>query len=68
MADCATESLFQFKGANLSRLGGGPILRDLEWTVRENETWALVGASGSGKTTLAETLFGRHRLVSGSLI
>jgi len=34
------------------RYGGRDILRDICWTVREGEHWALTGANGSGKSTL----------------
>ena len=31
---------------------GTQILRNVSWTVRENEQWALLGPNGAGKTTL----------------
>jgi iron complex transport system ATP-binding protein len=31
---------------------GTPILRDVSWTVRAGEHWALLGPNGSGKSTL----------------
>ncbi|MBQ7572043.1 MAG: ATP-binding cassette domain-containing protein [Bacteroidaceae bacterium] len=34
------------------RYGERTILRDLSWTVREGERWALSGRNGSGKSTL----------------
>lgn len=34
------------------RYGDRTILRDLTWTVRQGEHWALTGANGSGKSTL----------------
>lgn len=34
------------------RYGSRTILRDLNWTVREGERWALTGQNGSGKSTL----------------
>lgn len=34
------------------RYGEHTILRDLSWTVRRGEHWALEGANGSGKSTL----------------
>jgi molybdate transport system ATP-binding protein len=42
-------------------------LRGIDWTIREGETWAIVGPVGSGKTTLAETLCGRHSLAGGAI-
>lgn len=54
---------------------GTPVLRDLNWVIRENERWALLGPNGAGKTTLLSliladnpqayanniTLFGKRR-------
>lgn len=34
------------------RYGDRVILKDLNWTVREGECWALTGRNGSGKSTL----------------
>src|SRR3989338_4454666 len=34
------------------REGGKKILRNINWTVREHERWALFGPNGAGKTTL----------------
>ena len=34
------------------RYGQHVLLKDLDWTVREGERWALTGANGSGKSTL----------------
>jgi len=33
---------------------GQPILRDVDWTVRDGERWVVLGPNGSGKTTLLE--------------
>jgi len=43
--------LVQMKNVNVS-YSGVQILRDINWTVRERERWALFGPNGSGKTTL----------------
>ena len=39
-------------------LGGQPILREVDLTVRAGEVLALLGANGSGKSTLVRTLLG----------
>src|SRR5437867_547340 len=59
--------LVVLNAATVVRLGGEVALRDLSWTVREGETWAVIGPVGSGKTTLAEVLLGRHRLTAGAI-
>jgi molybdate transport system ATP-binding protein len=53
--------------ATVARPGGPVVLRDFSWTIRDGETWAVVGPVGSGKTTLAELLLGRLRLESGAI-
>src|SRR5436305_13459726 len=53
--------------ATVVRPGSAVALRDLSWTVRAGETWAVVGPVGSGKTTLAEVLLGRHQLIAGAI-
>src|SRR5215831_17679716 len=49
------------------RAGGEIAVRNLTWTMREGETWAVVGPVGSGKTSLAEVLTGRHRVTAGRI-
>ena len=38
--------------------GSVVILRNLNWTVHEGESWALLGPNGSGKTTLLSLILG----------
>jgi molybdate transport system ATP-binding protein len=66
-SDEAAAPVVSFTDANFSRRGGDILFHKLTWTVREGETWAVVGPVGAGKTTLAEVLLGRHRLNGGSL-
>jgi molybdate transport system ATP-binding protein len=40
------------------RLGGRLFLRDFDWTLRDGEQWAVVGANGSGKSVLAQLITG----------
>jgi molybdate transport system ATP-binding protein len=49
------------------RAGGDVAVRDLSWTARDGETWAIVGPVGAGKTSLAEVLTGRHRITAGRI-
>lgn len=39
--------------------GADKILKDISFTIRKGENWAVVGAMGSGKSTLAKSLCGR---------
>ena len=38
--------------------GARTILNRINWTIREGESWALVGPNGSGKTTLLSLILG----------
>ncbi len=46
----------------LRGLGAGygplPVLRDVEWTVRAGELWAVLGPNGTGKSTLLRAVLG----------
>ncbi|MBI4847820.1 MAG: ABC transporter ATP-binding protein [Nitrospirae bacterium] len=39
-------------------LGNKHVLRDINWTVRPGEHWAIIGLNGSGKTTLLKMING----------
>ena len=34
------------------------LLRDVDWTVRADESWVIVGPNGAGKTTLLQVAAG----------
>ena len=34
------------------------LLRDVDWTVRDDESWVIVGPNGAGKTTLLQVAAG----------
>jgi molybdate transport system ATP-binding protein len=42
------------------RYGDAVILRNINWTIRAGESWALLGPNGSGKTTLLSLIIGDH--------
>jgi molybdate transport system ATP-binding protein len=42
------------------RYGNSVVLRDINWTIRAGESWALLGPNGSGKTTLLSLIIGDH--------
>src|SRR5206468_1837323 len=47
--------------------GGATLLRDVSWSVRRNERWAVLGANGAGKTTLLQVAAGAIRPTSGTV-
>lgn len=49
--------LVDMKDVNIS-YWGKPVLRTVNWTVREGDHWLLLGPNGSGKTTLLSLLTG----------
>jgi molybdate transport system ATP-binding protein len=53
------QPVVEMRGVNVTH-GGKPILRDISWTVRAGERWALLGPNGSGKTTLLSLICGDH--------
>jgi molybdate transport system ATP-binding protein len=61
-----SEPVVQVEKATLVR-DGRTVFAGLSWTVREGESWAVVGPTGSGKTALAEALLGRHHLREGTV-
>jgi molybdate transport system ATP-binding protein len=45
-----------------------PIIRDLNWTLRAGEHWAVLGANGSGKSTLLSLIYGDlHPALGGTI-
>jgi zinc transport system ATP-binding protein len=48
-------------------LGGRPILRDIDLTVRHGEVVALLGANGSGKSTLVRAIVGLNPMTHGTV-
>jgi molybdate transport system ATP-binding protein len=53
----ANPILADMKDVNIS-YWGKPVLRNVNWTVREGDRWLLLGPNGSGKTTLLSLLTG----------
>jgi zinc transport system ATP-binding protein len=56
----------EINGAGVA-LGGRPIVRDIDVSVRGGEVVALLGANGSGKSTLVKAMVGLHPLSTGSI-
>jgi molybdate transport system ATP-binding protein len=53
------EPVIELRNVNVA-YGERSILRDVSWTVRAGERWAVLGPNGSGKTTLLSLLCGDH--------
>ncbi|MFQ5673166.1 MAG: ABC transporter ATP-binding protein [Nitrospinales bacterium] len=53
----ADDFLIEIRNADVF-LKGTQVLSGVNWTMRSNENWALVGNNGSGKTTFLRLLFG----------
>lgn len=57
--------VFQIDAATAVRVNGETVFDDVSWTVRDGETWAIVGGVGAGKTALTDILLGCLRVTSG---
>jgi molybdate transport system ATP-binding protein len=53
----AAPVLVDLKNVNIS-YWGKPVLKNIDWTIREGDHWLLLGPNGSGKTTLLSLLTG----------
>lgn len=53
------ETLFALNGVNI-RFGETCVIKDLCWTVRKGEHWAVMGENGAGKSTLLGLLTADH--------
>lgn len=51
-------SLISVEKLTITR-GEAALLKDINWTVREGEHWAVLGGNGAGKSTLLEAVLGR---------
>ena len=58
--------VIEVTGGNLA-LGGRPILRTIDLSVRKGEVVAVLGANGSGKSTLVRALMGLSTWTSGEM-
>lgn len=47
--------------------GGTPVLSGLDFAIRSDQCWALLGRNGSGKTTFVRALTGELRPMAGTL-
>lgn len=45
-----------------------PVIRNLDWTLRRGENWAVLGANGSGKSSLLNMIYGDlHPALGGTI-
>jgi len=61
--------MLEVKNLNVS-VGGKPILKDLNLTVKDGEVAALMGPNGSGKSTLSYVIAGKkeYEVESGEIL
>ncbi|KAG2087721.1 P-loop containing nucleoside triphosphate hydrolase protein [Suillus cothurnatus] len=62
----AANSIVQISRSNIYRFGdpnfAAPVFRDVEWTIDEGESWAVIGTGSKQKTALLQTLLGHLRI------
>jgi molybdate transport system ATP-binding protein len=49
------------------RAGGRAVLRDISWSMRAGESWAVVGPNGAGKSTFLRLLLGEEPPAAGAI-
>jgi len=59
--------LFSAESAEV-RIDGRPVLRELSFSVRAGENWAVVGPNGAGKSTLLRLLVGDEQCMPGGRV
>jgi iron complex transport system ATP-binding protein len=67
--DAESLAVVAFEGVSVWRSDGGvrkTVLDDINWTVRSDEHWGIIGANGAGKTTLLRVAAAQIRPSSGS--
>ncbi|HCU95609.1 MAG TPA: iron ABC transporter ATP-binding protein [Actinobacteria bacterium] len=48
-----SDEVVRLRGVGIRR-GGSMLLRDINWTVHDDERWVVIGPNGAGKTTLLQ--------------
>ena len=48
-----SDEVVRLRGVGIRR-GGSMLLRDINWTVHDDERWVVIGPNGAGKTTLPQ--------------
>src|ERR1700691_3460748 len=52
-----SDEVLRLRGVGV-RHGRSMLLRDIDWTVRSDESWVVIGPNGAGKTTLLQVAAG----------
>jgi branched-chain amino acid transport system ATP-binding protein len=61
-----SDEVLRLRGVGV-RYDKSMLLRDVDWTVRSDESWVVIGPNGAGKTTLLRTASGFVRPRSGRI-
>ena len=59
--------IIEIKGAT-PRIDSLRFNHPVNWTIKENEHWAVIGPNGGGKTLLVDILLGKYALKEGEII
>ncbi len=65
MVEVNPDAVLQFDGVSVRR-GAKTLLDAIDWTVEEDERWAVLGPNGAGKTTLLQIAAARMHPSGGS--
>jgi len=65
--DLSAENSYVLKDAQFSYIEGKPALKNINLTIKQGETIAIVGENGSGKSTLAKVLLGLYPVEKGEV-
>ena len=60
------KNLIELQDLNLIR-NGKALLKEINWQVKENECWAILGLNGAGKSTLLKLLMSEYWASSGQV-
>jgi len=61
------ENCYVLKNVQFSYIEGKPALKNINLTIKQGETIAIVGENGSGKSTLAKVLLGLYPVEKGEV-
>ena len=44
-----------------------PVFEDINWTLKPDENWAIIGKTGAGKTSFIDLIMGKMTVKNGSI-